>query len=55
MEQDISIRAYSLHELGKILHRAGFKVIEVSGGIGMRGRFYGTNCRQILIVAEKKS
>jgi len=33
MEQDISIRAYSLHELGKLLRQAGFRVLEVSGGV----------------------
>ncbi|MSP63918.1 MAG: class I SAM-dependent methyltransferase [Myxococcales bacterium] len=53
-EQDISIRAYSLHEIGKVLHHAGFRVIEVSGGLSLRGRFFGPEARQILVVAEKK-
>ena len=30
-EIDYSIRLYSLHELGKILHDCGFKVVEVTG------------------------
>jgi len=52
--QDISIRLYSLHEIGKILHHAGFRVLEVSGSFELRNRFYGTESRQLLIVAEKR-
>ncbi len=52
--QDISIRSYSLHEIGKILHHAGFRVLEVSGSFELRNRFYGTESRQLLIVAEKR-
>lgn len=52
--QDISIRLYSLHEIGKILTHAGFRILEVSGNYALRNRFYGTESRQILIVAEKK-
>lgn len=52
--QDISIRVYSLHEIGKILHHAGFRVLEVSGNFELRNRFYGTESRQLLIVAEKR-
>jgi SAM-dependent methyltransferase len=33
VEQEISLRAYSLHELGKLLHAAGFRVVEVSGSV----------------------
>lgn len=54
LEQEISIRSYSLHEIGKILHHAGFRVIEVSGGLSLRGKFFGTESRQILVVAEKR-
>ena len=54
LEQEISIRAYSLHEIGKVLHHAGFRVLEVSGGLDLRGRFYGNESRQLLVVAEKK-
>src|SRR5262249_27863779 len=53
-EQEISIRSYSLHEIGKVLHHAGFRVIEVSGSLSLRGRFFGTESRQILVVAEKR-
>jgi len=55
LEQEISIRAYSLHEIGKVLHHAGFRVIEVSGGLGLRGKFFGAHSRQLLVLAEKKA
>jgi SAM-dependent methyltransferase len=54
VEQEISIRAYSLHELGKILHHAGFRVTEVSGGLALRGKFFGADSRQLIVLAEKK-
>jgi SAM-dependent methyltransferase len=55
IEQEISIRAYSLHELGKLLHSAGFRVVEVSGSVHTRGRFFGNHSRHIIVVAEKKA
>jgi SAM-dependent methyltransferase len=54
VEQEISIRAYSLHEIGKILHHAGFRVTEVSGGLALRGKFFGASSRQLIVLAEKK-
>ena len=55
LEQEISIRAYSLHEIGKVLHHAGFRVLEVSGGLELRGRFYGNESRQLVVLAEKRA
>jgi ubiquinone/menaquinone biosynthesis C-methylase UbiE len=55
VEQEISIRAYSLHEVGKLLHGAGFRVLQVSGGMSARGRFFGKDSRQIIVVAEKRA
>jgi SAM-dependent methyltransferase len=55
LEQEISIRAYSLHELGKLLHAAGFRVLEVSGSMNTRGRFFGAKARDIIVVAEKRA
>lgn len=55
MEHEISIRAYSLHEIGKVLHHSGFRVTEVSGGLTLRGKFFGAVSRQILVCAEKKT
>jgi SAM-dependent methyltransferase len=55
LEQEISMRAYSLHEIGRVLHGAGFRVLEISGGYQTRGRFFGNQSRHIVIVAEKKA
>ena len=54
LEQEISLRAYSLHEFGKLLHGAGFKVTEVSGSMATRGRFFGNQSRSIIVVAERR-
>lgn len=54
LEQEISVRAYSLHEVGKLLHAAGFRVLEVSGGYHTRGRFFGNQSRHIIVLAERK-
>jgi ubiquinone/menaquinone biosynthesis C-methylase UbiE len=54
LEHEISVRAYSLHEIGKLMHAAGFRVLEVSGGYQMRGRFFGNQSRHIIVLAERK-
>jgi SAM-dependent methyltransferase len=53
VEQEISIRAYSLHELGKLLHAAGLRVVEVSGSRVTRGRFLGNRSREIIVIADR--
>jgi SAM-dependent methyltransferase len=53
VEQEISIRAYSLHEIGHVLLKGGFRVAEVSGDPALRGKFFGAHSRQLIIVAEK--
>ncbi|HEY4244866.1 MAG TPA: class I SAM-dependent methyltransferase [Kofleriaceae bacterium] len=54
LEQEISVRAYSLHEVGKLMHAAGFRVLEVSGAFHTRGRFFGNQSRHIIVLAERK-
>jgi SAM-dependent methyltransferase len=54
LEQEISVRAYSLHEIGRLLRQAGFRVMDVSGGLNTRGQFFGNTSRSLLIVAEKR-
>jgi ubiquinone/menaquinone biosynthesis C-methylase UbiE len=54
LEQEISMRAYSLHELGKLLHAAGFRIIEISGSMDTRGRFFGAHSREIVVVCETR-
>lgn len=55
LEQEISIRTYSLHELGKLLTQCGFRVTEISGSLATRGRFFGNESRQLIIVAERRA
>jgi SAM-dependent methyltransferase len=54
VEQELSIRVYSLHEIGRLLRQAGFRVIDVSGSLATRGNFFGTESRNLLVVAEKR-
>ncbi|WP_394828372.1 class I SAM-dependent methyltransferase [Pendulispora albinea] len=54
-EIEYSIRIYSLHELGKMLHDHGFRVAEVSGRIATPGVFFGTDSPRTLILAEKRA
>jgi SAM-dependent methyltransferase len=53
-EIEYSMRVYSLHELGKILHDHGFKVCEVSGRLGTPGVFFGNESPRTIILAEKR-
>ncbi len=54
-EQKFSLRLYSLHELGRSLHSAGFRVIEVSGHPKTPGAFFGTHSNQLIILAQKRA
>jgi SAM-dependent methyltransferase len=53
-EIEYSMRIYSLHELGKLLHECGFRVAEVSGRIQTPGVFFGPDSPRTLILAEKR-
>jgi len=53
-EIDYSIRVYSLHELGKLLHDQGFRVAEVSGRISTPGVFFGNEAPSTMILAERR-
>ena len=53
MECGYSIRLYSLHELGKILHDAGFRVTEASGHTSTPGVFFGASSPRIMILAQR--
>ena len=54
LEQEISIRSFGLHELGKLLHSAGFRVVEVSGNMITKGRYFGAQSRDIVVIAERR-
>ncbi len=53
-ELEYSMRVYSLHELGKILHEHGFKVCEVTGRVGTPGVYFGNESPRTIILAEKR-
>jgi SAM-dependent methyltransferase len=55
VEQEISVRAYSLHEIGRLLRQAGFRVLDISGSLATRGHFFGGTSRSLLILAEKRT
>jgi len=52
-ELDYSIRLYALHELGKMLHETGFKVVEVTGHHAHPGVFFGAESPRMIILAER--
>jgi SAM-dependent methyltransferase len=52
-EQELSMRAYSLHEVGKLLRQAGLRILEVSGGLATKSRFFGASSRNIMALCER--
>jgi SAM-dependent methyltransferase len=50
---EYSIRLYSLHEMGKLFHTAGFRVIEISGRFATPGVFFGGDSPSLVLLAEK--
>lgn len=50
---EYSIRLYSLHEMGKMFHAAGFRVIEISGQYATPGVFFGGDSPHLILLAEK--
>ncbi len=52
-ECDYSIRLYGLHELGRMLHDTGFKVVEVTGHPAHPGVFFGSESPRIIVLAER--
>lgn len=53
-ETEYSIRLYSLHELGQVLHAAGFRILEVSGNARTPSAFFGPSSRELIILAQKR-
>jgi SAM-dependent methyltransferase len=53
-ETEYALRLYSLHELGQLLHSAGFRVTEVSGREALPGVFFGQESPQMIVVAERR-
>lgn len=53
LEQNSYVRMYNLHEITQLLKNSGFRVIELSGGLSMRGQFLGTNSDRMIFLLEK--
>lgn len=54
-EHAYSIRLFSLHELGQLMHRLGFRVIEASGRRATRGVFFGADSVNLILLAERRN
>ncbi len=54
VKHDMSMRLYSLHELGTILHKAGFAVSKVGGHQSTPGSFFGADSAKIIITAGRR-
>jgi SAM-dependent methyltransferase len=52
-ECQYSLRLYSLHELGKLLHEVGFRVAEASGHPTTPGVFFGQHSPRIIVLAQR--
>jgi hypothetical protein len=52
-ECNSSIRLYSLHELGKLLHDVGFKVLQATGRTEMPGVFLGAESPRVIMLASR--
>lgn len=52
-EQEVSMRAYSLHEVGRLLRHAGLRVLDVSGSIATKSRFFGAASKSIIALCER--
>lgn len=53
-KHEFSLRLYSLHEIGQLLHQAGFAVIKVSGHRATPGAFFGPESSKLIIIAERR-
>ncbi|MEZ4294452.1 MAG: methyltransferase domain-containing protein [Polyangiaceae bacterium] len=52
-EVDYSIRLYNLHEVGKMMHDCGFRVVQVTGHPAHPGVFFGSESPRIIVLAER--
>jgi ubiquinone/menaquinone biosynthesis C-methylase UbiE len=53
-EIEMSIRLYTLTELGRLLQKVGFEVLEVSGHRAHRGAYFGAESPRIMLTAKRK-
>lgn len=50
-----SIRLYSFHELGQLLHQQGFRVASVSAHELLPGVFFGPDSPRMIVLAERRA
>jgi SAM-dependent methyltransferase len=53
-EHFYSLRLYSLHELGQLMHHRGFRVARVSSYEAAPGAFFGFESPRMLVLAERR-
>lgn len=53
VQNDISIRVYSLHEIEQLLHQTGFELGVVSGHTATPGAFFGPDSVRIFVCAKR--
>jgi hypothetical protein len=51
----MSMRLYTLTELGRLLQEVGFEVLEVSGHRAHRGAYFGTCSPRIIVTSRRTS
>ena len=54
-ENTYSIRLYSAHEIGKMLHATGFRVAKLSGMKATPGVFFGVASPELIFLAERRA
>ncbi len=54
IESPYSMRLYSVHELGQVLHTKGFRAKRVSGHPATPGVFFGSDSPRIIMAAERR-
>lgn len=54
-EHYVFVRAFSLHDVGKLMSSVGLRVLEVSGSRATRGSFFGSISPELWILAERKT
>jgi len=52
-EVETTIRLYTLRELGRLLQRVGFRILEVSGHRATRGAYFGDVSPRIIICCQR--
>lgn len=52
-ELDYSLRLYALHELGKMFHDSGYKVLDVTGHPAHPGVYFGAESPRVIVLAER--